>query len=98
MEDQISISVTVGERQYPLKIRAEDEPLVRQAEHFINEKFIEFQLRFTGQEKIDYLAMSALMNFVDLLKNQNLQDGSNDELRLKLTEAETILSETLKRN
>jgi cell division protein ZapA len=97
MEEQISISVTVGERRYPLKIRAEDEALVRKAEHLINEKFNEFQLRFTGQEKIDYLAMSALMNFVDLLRNKS-DDGAQEELLFqKISEAEKMLNEALKK-
>jgi len=97
MDELISISVTVGERQYPLKIRAQDEDLVRQAEHLINEKFNEFQLRFTGQEKIDYLAMSALMNFVDLLKNKN-SEGEQDELLFqKISEAEKMIANALKK-
>ena len=96
MEELISISITVGDRRYPLKVRAADEELVRQAEHLINEKFNEFQLRFTGQEKIDYIAMSAVMNLVDLLKNQN-QDGEQGELlHQKISEAERMVIEALK--
>lgn len=96
MEDLVSVSVTIGERRYPLKIRAADESLVREAEHMINEKFNEFQLRFTGQEKIDYLAMSALMNFVDILKNQDHDGEQNAVLLQKITEADKMLSEALK--
>ncbi|HYV93186.1 MAG TPA: cell division protein ZapA [Chitinophagales bacterium] len=98
MEELVSISVTVGERQYPLKIRAQDEELVRQAEHLINEKFNEFQLRFTGQEKIDYLAMSALMNFVDLLKNKSADGEQGELLFQKISEAEKIIVDALKKN
>ncbi|MEO5673721.1 MAG: cell division protein ZapA [Chitinophagales bacterium] len=96
MEDLVSVSVTIGERRYPLKIRAADESFVREAEHMINEKFNEFQLRFTGQEKIDYLAMSALMNFVDILKNQDHDGEQNAVLLQKITEADKMLSEALK--
>ena len=98
MDELVSISVTVGERQYPLKIRAQDEELVRQAEHLINEKFNEFQLRFTGQEKIDYLAMSALMNFVDLLKNKNTDGEQSELLFQKISEAERMVMNALKKN
>ena len=97
MDELVSISVTVGERQYPLKIRAQDEDLVRQAEHLINEKFNEFQLRFTGQEKIDYLAMSALMNFVDLLKNKNAEGEQDELLFQKISEAEKMIANALKK-
>ena len=96
MEELISISITVGDRRYPLKVRAADEELVRQAEHLINEKFNEFQLRFTGQEKIDYIAMSAVMNLVDLLKNQNQDGQQNESLFQKISEAERMVIEALK--
>lgn len=96
MEELISISITVGDRRYPLKVRAADEELVRQAEHLINEKFNEFQLRFTGQEKIDYIAMSAVMNLVDLLKNQNQDGEQNELLHQKISEAERMIVEALK--
>jgi len=98
MEEQlISINITIGERQYPLKIRIAEEELVRQAEHLINEKFNDFQLRFTGQEKIDYLAMSALMNLVEVLKKETTGDEASGVLLQKLSEADALLSQTLKK-
>ena len=96
MEELISISITVGDRRYPLKVRAADEELVRRAEHLINEKFNEFQLRFAGQENIDYIAMSAVMNLVDLLKNQSQSGEQGDSLFQKISEAERMVSEALK--
>ena len=97
MEELISINITIGERQYPLKIRAAEEGLVRQAEHLINEKFNDFQLRFTGQEKIDYLAMSALMNLIDLLKKQTTEEEGSGVILQKLSEAESLISQALKK-
>lgn len=97
MEENISITVTVGERKYPLKIRAADEAIVREAEHLINEKFNEFQLRFTGQEKIDYLAMSALMNLVDIIRDHRTDGVNSDLFQKKISEADQLLTEALKR-
>ena len=97
MEELISINITIGERQYPLKIRAAEEDLVRKAEHLINEKFNDFQLRFTGQEKIDYLAMSALMNLIDLLKKQTTEEEGSGLILQKLSEAESLISQALKK-
>ena len=97
MEELISINITIGERQYPLKIRTAEEELVRQAEHLINEKFNDFQLRFTGQEKIDYLAMSALMNLVEVLKKETTGGETSAILLQKLSEADSLLSQALKK-
>lgn len=97
MDELISINITIGERQYPLKIRKAEEEIVRQAEHLINEKFNDFQLRFTGQEKIDYLAMSALMNLIDQLRNQSGTLQEAELLQKKFAEAEALLAEALKK-
>lgn len=98
MSESISITVTIGDRMYPLKVKSEDEPIVRQAEHLINQKFNEFQLRFSGQEKLDYLAMSALMNVVELMKEQQENTGSSEGLKEKLTEATLLIAEGLRKS
>jgi cell division protein ZapA len=97
MDELTSINITIGERQYPLKIRAEDEEIVREAEHRINEKFNDFQLRFTGQEKIDYLAMSAVMNLIELLKKQSSGSQQSEALIQKLQDADLLLTQALKK-
>jgi len=78
-------------------IRVAEEELVRQAEHLINEKFNDFQLRFTGQEKIDYLAMSALMNLVEVLKKESTGGEESALLMEKLSEADALISQALKK-
>lgn len=95
MSETISVAVTIGDRTYPLKVKAGDEPLVKQAEHIINDKFHQFQLKFTGQEPRDYIAMSALMNIVELLKKESDSDGSVQELMNKMVMAERLVSEAV---
>ncbi len=82
---------------YPLKIRAEDQPLVKKAEQLINQKYSDFQLRFSGQEKLDYLAMSALMNVVDLMKGQSESEMDAAVIKEKLSEASQLIAEGLRK-
>ncbi len=97
MSENISINVTIGDRMYPLKIRAEDQPLVKKAEQLINQKYSDFQLRFSGQEKLDYLAMSALMNVVDLMKGQSESEMDAAVIKEKLLEASQLIAEGLRK-
>ncbi len=97
MSENISINVTIGDRMYPLKIRAEDQPLVKKAEQLINQKYSDFQLRFSGQEKLDYLAMSALMNVVDLMKGQSESEMDAAVIKEKLSEASQLIAEGLRK-
>lgn len=98
MSDIISINVTIGDRMYPLKVRSEDEPVVRQAEQLINHKYSEFQLRFSGQEKLDYLAMSSLMNMVEIMKLQEDDSAMKLALQEKLSHASQLVMDGLKRS
>jgi len=97
LSENISITVTIGDRMYPLKVRSEDEPLVRKAEQLINHKFGEFQLRFSGQEKLDYLAMSALMNVVELMKGQHDAEIISEDVKNKLAQVNQLISEGLRK-
>jgi hypothetical protein len=78
-------------------VKSEDEALVRRAEQLIHHKFNEFQLRFSGQEKLDYLAMSALMNVVELMKNEHDSAGLTDEIKARLSEASQLIAEGLRK-
>jgi len=95
MNETNSITVTISDRTYPLKVKTGDEAIVKMAEHLINEKFHQFQLKFSGQEPRDYLAMSALMNMVELLKKGSDSEGSVQELMNKLVLAEGLVTEAL---
>jgi cell division protein ZapA len=97
VSETISINVTIGDRMYPLKIRAEDQLMVRKAEQLINQKYGDFQLRFSGQEKLDYLAMSALMNVVDLMKEHSESDGAASMVKEKLLKASQLIADGLRK-
>jgi cell division protein ZapA len=70
MEEQDSkqLTVTIAGRPYPLKIKASDEPMVRQIVKEVNEKVNKFQLTYPNREKQDCLAMALLGYAVDLHK------------------------------
>ncbi len=57
---ELSIKVTIAERQYPLKIQASDEENVRKAAKKVNEKLKEYTDLFAVSDKQDALAVIAL--------------------------------------
>ena len=62
------MTVTIAGRPYPLKIKAVDEPVIRQIVKEINEKVNRFQLTYPNREKQDCLALALLAYAVDLHK------------------------------
>lgn len=60
MNDLIAISAFVGDRSYRVKIKPEDEEVVRKTIKTINDKIVDFKTRFAGRDMQDYIAMVLL--------------------------------------
>jgi cell division protein ZapA (FtsZ GTPase activity inhibitor) len=60
MSELIPVNIIVADRNYRLKIEAEDEEMVRKTALTINEKIAEFKTTFAGKDTQDYLAMVLL--------------------------------------
>lgn len=59
MVDILSIKIKIGDREYPMKVKPEEEQRVRNAGKAINEKLRSFRDQFGIDEKEDLLAMVA---------------------------------------
>ena len=70
--DDLSVTVTVSGRPYPLRVAREDEPAIRSIAKEINERLTNFQKTYVGKDRQDCLAMLLLIYAVDLYK---LKDG-----------------------
>ncbi|MGQ0738178.1 MAG: cell division protein ZapA [Bacteroidota bacterium] len=57
MSELIAISALVGDRSYRIKIRPEDEEVVRKTLKTINDKILEFKTQFAGKDMQDYISM-----------------------------------------
>lgn len=97
-KDSLQLTVTIAGRPYPLKIKANDEPVIRRIVKEVNEKVNKFQLTYPNREKQDCLAMALLAYAVDLHKASSSPSSSappSAELSEKLTHLEAILDEAL---
>lgn len=96
MEEQDSkqLTVTIAGRPYPLKIKVNDEPVIRQIVKEVNEKVNKFQLTYANREKQDCLAMALLAYAVDLHKASS-QTTASPDLSDKLSRIESLLDEVM---
>lgn len=60
MDELIAISAVIGDRNYRIKIRPEDEEVVRKTLKTINDKLLEFKTQFAGKDMQDYISMVLL--------------------------------------
>ncbi len=88
------ITVVIGGRPYPLKIKAEDEAAIRKIVKEVNEKINLFQLTYTNKDKQDCLSMVLLTYAVDLFKSR--QSATEDAaVASKLARFNQLLDEML---
>jgi len=95
MEDKeaLNITVLIGGRPYPLKIKAGDEHTIRKIVKEINEKVNSFQLTYSQKDKQDCLAMALLTYAVDLQKAR--QTRVDKDVADKIHQIDTLLNAVL---
>lgn len=89
---ELSTTVTIAGRTYPLTVRKEDEADLREAARLINERVKEYEDNYSVRDKQDLLAMCALQlvsHYVKLGKSASTEDKA---LEQKLKEMESLLS------
>ena len=91
-EEELSISVTIAERVYKMTIAKEEEESVRIAAKRINYEIESMSKVYKNKEKQDLLAMIALLNTNELIKNES-NSKYNNKLINRLEEIDNLLFE-----
>ncbi len=68
--DELSIKVSIANRQYPLKIRREDEERVRKAAKLLNDRIKEYESQYSATDKLDIVTMCAMQFASELVNTQ----------------------------
>lgn len=68
--DLLSIKIKIGDREYPMKVKPEEEARVRKAGKLINEQLKTYSAQFGIDDKEDLLSMVAFDSMVAKLKNE----------------------------
>lgn len=79
---ELSIKLRIGNREYPMKVKAEDEERIRRAGRILNEKIKSYRDQFGIDDNQDLLAMVAFDCLVDKMKKEETIE-STDEIALK---------------
>jgi cell division protein ZapA len=93
--DELTISVTIADRPYRLKIRKEEEERVRKAAKRINERIKQYSDNYAYNDRQDLLAMVSLEFANSSMTYETQLNETDHEIEDKLTEIDNILSEQL---
>lgn len=89
-KDLIPLNITIGDRNYRIKVLPQDEEAVRKTMKTINERIIDFRGQFAGKDMQDYVAM------VLVWYATRPQSDIRDYVKEELTESIARLEEQLK--
>jgi cell division protein ZapA (FtsZ GTPase activity inhibitor) len=90
--NEISIKVSIGDRQYPLKIAASEEEFVRGAARLINDKAKFYHDNFSVKDKQDSLAMAALEFASEMLSLKTTMEKQDHHLTQKLAHFQHLIT------
>lgn len=94
---QLSVKIKIGDREYPMKIDADEEVRVRKAGKLINEKMKQYSTNFGIHDKQDLVAMVAFEAMVEQLNLQEQGEASNEGVSEVLVEFDELISSALKK-
>jgi cell division protein ZapA (FtsZ GTPase activity inhibitor) len=98
MDGTTNITVLIGGRPYPLKIKEGDEPIIRRIVKEVNDKITLFQNTYPRKDRQDHLSMALLTYAVDAHKAQapSSQTPAIDlQLSDKLSQIDAMLTNAL---
>ena len=93
--ENLSIKIKIGDREYPMKVRPEEEQRVRNASKQINEKLRVYREQFGIDDKEDLLAMVAFDCLVSLMKNEEQSTAIDSNTENRLNQLEQLISGAL---
>ena len=87
----VSVKVEIADGIYPLKVKQEDESIVKQSVELINRKILEFEKNYGIKDKKDVLAMVTLQLITELQKQNKTIEKELSTLQEVLNDVEQML-------
>ncbi len=96
--DELSIKVTIANRQYPLKIKRADEERVRKAAKMLNDRFKEYESQYSASDKFDIIAMCAMQFASELVNTQEEVITVNSDQASEIADIGKMITACIKEN
>jgi cell division protein ZapA len=92
----IPINIVIADRNYRIKVAANDEEMVRKTIKKINDKILEFKTQFAGKDIQDYIAMVLVWYATQNNQGQAATPApASEELLAAIEKMDRMVSEAL---
>jgi cell division protein ZapA len=93
--EELSIKIRIAEREYPMKVKREDEEKVRMASRLINEKLKSYKDQFGIDDKQDLLAMVAFDSLVEKMTSEETHQVIDQTVLEKVSHLNQLVSQSI---
>lgn len=93
--DTLSIRIKIGDRDYPMKVRAEDEARIRRAGKLINDRLKRYREEFGLDDRQDLLAMVAFDCMVETMELSEMSSEDSEKVTSTIQQINDSLSSVL---
>jgi cell division protein ZapA (FtsZ GTPase activity inhibitor) len=93
--ETLSIRLKIGDREYPMKVKTEDEAKIRQAGKLINDKIKRYREEFGLDDRQDLLAMVAFDCMVEAVEINTGNNQDTDLVNSKIIQLNQYLNSLL---
>ncbi|MDA0196211.1 MAG: cell division protein ZapA [Bacteroidetes bacterium] len=92
---ELSIRIKIGNREYPMKVKTEDEERVRNAGKIINEKIKSYADQFGIDDLQDLLAMVAFDSLIGKMRSEEEIDNDNSAASNKVSQLNSLIGQVI---
>jgi len=93
--EELSIKIKIADREYPMKVKRDDEERVRMASRLINEKLKSYKDQFGLEDKQDLLAMVAFDSLVEKMTTEETHQVIDQTVYEKVTHLNHLVSQSI---
>ncbi|MCU0358396.1 MAG: cell division protein ZapA [Cyclobacteriaceae bacterium] len=93
--EELSIRIKIADREYPMKVKANDEEKVRVASRLINEKLKSYRDQFGIDDKQDLLAMVAFDSLVEKMSTEQNHQEIDQTVFDKVSQLNQLVSQSI---
>ncbi len=93
--NELSIKIKIADREYPMKVKPEDEERVRAAGKKINERIRVYREQFGIDDKQDLLAMVAFDSLVDKMEIEENHSTTDESVLQKVDHLNSLVNQAL---
>jgi cell division protein ZapA len=93
--EELSIKIRIADRDYPMKVKRDDEERVRMASRLINEKLKSYREQFGIDDKQDLLAMVAFDSLVEKMTSEESYQLVEQTVHEKVSHLNQLVSQSI---